>query len=203
MKKKIGVSRVITLSTLFVALALAMYLNWRFTDSQFRGLIATEVSNTVETETVDETYEIQDDGQYEEIAKNYGDAEFVSKISTDLSKNEFFESARISRSEARDAAIDLANQALMQPEITKEERELLANSLSEISKNTALESNIESIVVAKGFYDCVTFINEDTAKVIVAMSEGELDESEVSKIVEVIVSETEIKPSNISVVEVK
>ncbi len=203
MKKKIGISRVITLSTLFVALALAMYLNWRFTDSQFRGLIASEVSTVATTETVDETQEMQDDEQYEEIAKNYGDAEFVSKISTDLSKNEFFESARISRSEARDAAIDLANQALMQPEITKEERELLANNLSEISKNTALEGNIESIVVAKGFYDCVTFINDDTAKVIVAMSEGELDETEVSKIVEVIVSETEIKPSNISVVEVK
>ncbi len=203
MKKKIGVSRVVTLATLFVALALAMYLNWRFTDSQFRGLIATEVSNTVETETIEETKEMEDDEQYEEIAKNYGDAEFVSKISTDLSKNEFFESARISRSEARDSAIDLANQALMQPEITKEERELLANNLSEISKNTALESNIESIVVAKGFYDCVTFINDDTAKVIVAMNEGELDETEVSKIVEVIVSETEIKPSNISVVEVK
>ncbi len=202
MKKKTTAGRVVTLATLFVALALAMYLNWRFTDEQFKGLIASEVSSSVETETVDQLQTEQND-QHEEIAKNYGDAEFVSKISTDLSKSEFFESARISRSEARDAAIELANQALMQPEITQEQREPLANQLSEITKNTTLESNIESIIVAKDFYDCVVFLNQDKAKVIVAMNEGELDETSVSKVVEVIVSETDIVPSNISVVEVK
>jgi stage III sporulation protein AH len=175
----------LTMVTLVLALALAVYLNWRFAKAGENALIVTETLAGAE-------------GEQE---KYYGDALFVS--STEGDPGRYFAEARLNRETSRAEALDTLEKSLQNTDLTDAEKESILAQLSEAAANIATESNIESLIKAKGFSDCVAFISGDRVKVVVQSGGGELTAGEVSQIKEIVLGECGVPAQNITIVEIK
>ena len=65
------------------------------------------------------------------------------------------------------------------------------------------EAEIETLIKAKGFDECVVFLGEDSATVAVPAPEEGLSSSAVSRITDIILSETGLNAEQIKIIEVK
>ena len=72
------------------------------------------------------------------------------------------------------------------------------------SGQTALtEAQIESLVIAKGYADCVAYVGDDGISIAVAAPEGGLKEADVAVIADIVMSQSDFKLDKIRVVEVQ
>jgi stage III sporulation protein AH len=83
------------------------------------------------------------------------------------------------------------------------ESEMVVNALDavQVSKLIESEGNIESLVRAQGFEDCVAYLDGETAKVVVK-TDG-LNKSQAASIKDIILGETQVPAENIRIFEVK
>lgn len=75
-----------------------------------------------------------------------------------------------------------------------------SRTLQVLAAYTVAESQIESLVVAKGYADCVVFMGEETVSVVVSDPDG-LDAVDVARIKDIVVSETGYTPEQIKIME--
>lgn len=190
-----------TLVTLAVALSMAVYLNWQYAKTT-DGIIAAEAAPTaagaeetvlVDPLTVETATEAGD--------KNYGEAQLVSLIGG--KGTEFFEDARIARSKSRDAALDTLKKSLKGTGLTSEEKAELTRQLTEKIDCITAESEIETLIKAKGFTDCVAFIDDGVVNVTVMTVNDSLQADEVAQIRDIVLSKCTVKAQDIHVVEIK
>jgi stage III sporulation protein AH len=131
-------------------------------------------------------------------------AAIKDKESESVSKNEgsdAFSEMTLSRRKARDEALEvLTGVAESSTAIDSMKQEALS-SLQAIACDIESEANIESLVMAKGFSECVAVVNGDTASVIVK-TDGLLD-SEVAQISEIVYEQAGIHPDNLNIIEAK
>ncbi|MEG0804028.1 MAG: SpoIIIAH-like family protein [Pygmaiobacter sp.] len=194
--KRIPGRKKLTLITLVLALGVAVYLNWEYAKNDTK-LSAIEtgvgVSNS-EVIIVNETNE-------DTANKNYGDAQLVS-LSKD-SGTKYFDEAKLTRSKTRDEALDKLQKTLKSAKISEAEKKELTASLSTTIDNITAEGDIENLIKAKGFVDCVAFINDDKANIAVMTKNEGLSKSEVAQIRDIVISKATVDAKNITVVEVK
>lgn len=134
--------------------------------------------------------------------KNYGEAQLVS-VSKD-SGTEFFEQARLTRSKARDEALDELESSLKHAALTQEEKDSLTARLSAQLAFVTKESDLETLIKAKGFADCVVMLTEDSAQVTVMTENDALTAEEVTRIRDAVLSRCpDLDAQGITVVEVK
>ena len=74
--------------------------------------------------------------------------------------------------------------------------------LEQIVQTALSEAQIESLIIAKGYADCVAYMSESGISVAVASPEGGMQQSDVAVIADVIISQTGFSMSDIRVVEV-
>lgn len=199
--KNINKQRRASLVVLSFAMVVAVYLNWQYAKGARNSYILTdEQIQRANTETVmDETDMLMASEEYE--TKNYGDAQLVATSQTDTDK--YFEQARLSRQKTRDEALDTLQKTLKNAKLTDREKKEATVKLSDIIQDMTSETDIENMVKAKGFSDCVASIADDKISVAVRPVSGELTKSDVAKIRDVVLSKTTISSQNIVVVEVK
>lgn len=89
---------------------------------------------------------------------------------------------------------------LKDTELTDEEKELATAKALEVSRQMENEVNIETLVKAKGFADCLAMVDGDSVRVMVK-TEG-LDAEQAAQIKNIILEETGVLAENISVGEV-
>ena len=133
--------------------------------------------------------------------KNYGDAQLVSANET--SNDKYFEQARLTRSKTRDEALDTMQQALKNAELSETEKTAVTQTLTNTINSITVESDIENMVKAKGFADCVAFIEGEKINLAVKTGSEGLDKSEVAQLRDIILGKMETEAKNISIVEVK
>lgn len=214
--------RGMTMLALTAALGAAIYLNWSFSQ-QTPQTISTEdtaqdaVSVSAEadadaqavqgkaedTVAVYDPLAAEDEAVSQETAdKNYGEAQLVS-VSEDTG-DEFFESARLSREKSRDEALDTIEKTLKNSSLSDEEKQTMTDTLKAQITNIETESELETLIKAKGFVDCVVMLDGTSANVTVMTENDALTAAEVTKIRDIILSKcSEIKAQDITVVEVK
>ena len=115
---------------------------------------------------------------------------------------DYFAQVRLSRQESRDSAVELLEETIAYDEGTAvgDTASATLNTLV----NTALsEAQIESMVIAKGFADCVTYITDDTVSVAVAAPAEGLSEADAALISDVVRSQTDYPLSQVRIIEVK
>jgi len=193
--------RQFTLLTLVVALGVAVYLNWEYakTDAPFALQDPGAVSANAAVETVTDG---TTSGVQEALPdKNYGDAQLVSANET--SNDKYFEQARLTRSKTRDEALDTMQQALKNAELSETEKTAVTQTLTNTINSITVESDIENMVKAKGFADCVAFIEGEKINLAVKTGSEGLDKSEVAQLRDIILGKMETEAKNISIVEVK
>lgn len=193
--------RQLTILTLVLALGVAVYLNWEYakTDSSFALPTQTQ---QMEEDALLTNAQAEDEPVMEALPdKNYGEAQLVS-VSED-SSDQYFESARLARTKTRDEALDKLQQSLKATGLTEEEKAQLKDTLTSTISNIALESDIESLVKAKGFADCVVFIDGEKVDMAVKTGPEGLSKNEVAQLRDIILGKVQTSAQNISIVEVK
>lgn len=205
-------SRGATAAVLTLALGAAVYLNWSFSREAPPSLVVSDTAGeAVETSAqaaeplVLETAAGADTQMMsaEETAnKNYGEAQLVS-VNKD-SGTEFFESARLTRSKARDEALDTLKKSLKDTKLTSEEKEQLTTQLSDRISNITLETKLETLIKSKGFTDCVVNLEGSKANVTVMTESDALNAEEVTRIRDALLSQCKgLTAQDITIVEVK
>ena len=165
-------------AAVLVTVCAGIYVNWLYSNK--------EASLNLE-ETIDASKLVQEDA--------------VSVSSEDNVSSDYFAAVRLSRQQARDSAVSLLQEAMAYSDDTQTSQQ---NAQLEDLVQTALcEAQIESLVIAKGYVDCVAYIGEDGISVAVASPEGGLQQKDVAVIAYVVISQSDYSMNDIRVVEVQ
>ena len=203
-------TRKATAITLAAALVVAVYLNWQYSRTGVSlNEDAVNVSAAVvetEAEAVAASSPITDGLMTEAEAvssanKNYGEAQLVSVANDSGSK--FFEEARLKREKAHDAALDTIRKTLKSSNLSAEEKKSYAQQLTGNLEDLNAENEIETLVKAKGFADCLCFLQSGRADLTVMTSGDALTAAQVAQIRDIVLSKSSVTAQNITVVEVK
>ncbi len=111
----------------------------------------------------------------------------------------YFAMTEVSRQRTRDEALEVLQTIVDNEATAQEDRDEALNAIGVIAENIQSEGNIESLVVSKGFEDCVAVISDGNATVVVK-SDGLL-ENEITQIQEIVYNESGILPENLKIVE--
>ena len=199
-------TRKATAITLAAALVVAVYLNWQYART---GVTleedAVNVAATVETEEA-VSAPIMDGLMTEAEAvssanKNYGEAQLVSVANNSGSK--FFEEARLKRTKAHDEAMDAVQKALKSASLSAEEKKSYTQQLTGSLEDLNAENEIETLVRAKGFADCLCFLQSGRADLTVMTSGDALTAAQVAQIRDIVLSKSNVTAQNITIVEEK
>ena len=174
----------ILVSALVLALGAAVYINW-----QFNG--APTVSPT---------------------AKELGSAAYVSRNTTAtadeakaasydaVSAQEKLAKARTERSQAQDKALDEAKNIITLSDSSDDAREEAVEIAGEIERRIIAQSNIENILRAKGFSECLCYVT-DSGCTVTVISE-ELSSASPLIIKDVVMSQIDVDFNSIIIVDV-
>ena len=69
-----------------------------------------------------------------------------------------------------------------------------------MAEDTVTEAQIENLVMAKGYTDCVAFIGDDSISVVVSAPEAGLGESDTARITDIVMSETNFTVEQIKII---
>ena len=119
---------------------------------------------------------------------------------SDLSgeENDYFTSTALDRKEARDEAIDVLKMVTENESASEEVKAQAAEKISQIAVDIQNEANIESLVKAKGFEECVAVISDGAVSVIV--SAESLQAAETAQILTIVYETTGILPDKVSII---
>ena len=122
-----------------------------------------------------------------------------SSVSGDASgEQDYFTSTALDRREARDEALDVLKMVTESAEATEEAKAEAQAKISKIAVDIQNEANIETLVKAKGFEDCVAIISDNAVSVIVAADS--LQAAEAAQILTIVYETTGIDVENISII---
>ena len=77
----------------------------------------------------------------------------------------------------------------------------MTEAIESMASVTVSEAQIENLVTAKGYTDCVAFVNENSASVVVAAAEDGLTDADVARITEIVTGETGLTAGQIKIIE--
>lgn len=180
---------VIVAIVLFVGAA--VYLNWSY--------------NKAEAETADGAVE---------SAKILGQAALVSgqeegdsllaeggSEQGETAQTGYFASARLNRQQARSSALELLQKAAADEGADQAMIDEANASIQTMAAYTMSEAQVENLVVAKGYSDCLCFLDDSGASVVVSAVDGGLSQADVARIAEIVCSETGLSMAQIEIVE--
>ena len=117
----------------------------------------------------------------------------------DLTLDEYFATVSLGRQQARDEAVDVLLEVSENDSAEASAREAAMADINRIALDIERESNIETMVTAKGFEKCVAVVNGDTANVIVSCDA--LTPGETAQISEIVYEAAGILPVNLKIIE--
>lgn len=181
--RKVWQKNLIAAAVLVVVCA-GIYMNWMYTNDQ-------ETADL--TDTLDAQKVLSEDGLI-----------LSGDTVNDTSNNtmtDYFAAVRLSRQQARDSAVEVLQEAMAYG--SGEETSQSSAQLEQIIRMALTEAQIESLIVAKGYTDCVAYMSEDGISVAVASPEGGLQQTDAAVIADIVLSQTDFTLEDIHVVEVQ
>ncbi|MGM9661992.1 MAG: SpoIIIAH-like family protein [Oscillospiraceae bacterium] len=168
--------RIAILTAVLLMVCAAVWLNWRYTDQLLptTGKILGK-STLVSAE--------EDAAAAEETAGDY------------------FATARLTRQQARDSALALLEQAAAEEGADQEVLNEASQGIQVLASYTMAEAQIENLVTAKGYADCVAFMSGESISVVVASGEEPLTATDVAKITDIVINETGYTANQITILE--
>lgn len=160
-----------------------IYMNWMYTNDQQ----VADLTDKLDAEKVlsEDMLLLEVDGINDE----------------DNTITDYFAAVRLSRQQARDSAVELLQEAMAYG--TESETQTSSEQLEQIVQTALCEAQIESLIIAKGYKDCVAYMSETGISVAVASPEGGMQQSDVAVIADIIMSQSGFSIPDIHVVEVQ
>lgn len=162
-----------------------IYANWAYSQSR-------EVADL--TDTLDGSKVLSADKLV------MGDDSSIVGENTADTMTDYFAAVRLSRQEARDNAVNLLQETMAYGDQGSADA---SAELEEIVNIALQEAQIESLVIAKGYKDCVAYIADDAISVAVAAPEGGLQQPDVAVIADIVITQSSFTMDQVYVVEVK
>lgn len=180
------------LASVLVFVCAGIYLNWDYTQ---------EESGIDLVDTLNEEKILSD----ATLVMNQTDLS-VQAASEDLSQDvsdvtNYFAAVRLSRQQSRDSAVTLLQEAMAYGEDSSTTD--VSAKLESIVNTALCEAQIESLVIAKGYTDCVAYMTDDGISVAVAAPEEGLQDADVALISDIIMTQADYELSDIRIIEVK
>ncbi len=116
----------------------------------------------------------------------------------DATVEDYFAATALNRQQSRDEAIDVLKLVAESDEASAEAKAEANAQISKIATDIQNEANIETLVKAKGFEECIAIISDDSVSVIVGRES--LQAAEAAQIFAIVYDTTGISPENISIV---
>lgn len=208
---------VVAVVALFICVG--VYLNWSYN----QDLTAQETAGTVELADTLDTALLSEAAQDTEAAAGGGvtsvdaitdDVVVVSdgmnydalltEASADTTVSDYFATIRLARQESRDSAVELLQETIAYETGADDTAASAASAQLEEMVSTALkEAEIEGLVIAKGYEDCVAYMSENGISVAVAAPENGLEADAVAQICDIVTTQSDYTPSELKIIEVK
>lgn len=170
-----------------VTVCAGIYVNWLYTEDQTTANL---------TDTLNEQKIMSSDM----LVMNDGSTLSVDTEANNSTVNDYFAAVRLSRQEARDSAVGILQEAMA---YSDDAQAVQSNKkLEELVQVALCEAQIESLVIAKGYTDCVAYISDEGISVAVASPEGGLTKPDVAVIADIVMTQSAFSISDIHVVEV-
>ena len=184
--------RQIILSALILSLGAAVYLNWKFASPREFAPenTATSTKELGQAQFVNNTVE----GNKTETDNKLG-----QKDKDVTQKSEYFEKTRAERKKARNEATENIKEILDDVKSSETVKAEAVKKASEIAQKIEEEANIEGLVRAKGFKECIAFIQNDECSVVVGGQN--LTEALATQIKDIVCSQGKISIDKIKIIE--
>ena len=119
-----------------------------------------------------------------------------------VTPSDYFATARLTRQQARDSALSLLQEAGEGEEVDAAVASEVAQNIEALASYTLSEAQIENMITAKGYEDCVVFLSADSVSVVVSSQTDGLQTEDIAKITDVVKQETGLPASAITILEV-
>lgn len=176
-------------ATVLLFVCAAVYLNWRYA-----GNVA------------DQTQDVHQHQEEDDTTRVLGDAALVGGEIVDVTESpvivsSYFDTARVSRQQARDNALSLLREAAGQENVDQSALDEANRAIQTLAGYTMLETQIENLVIAKGYADCVVFMSDNSISIVVSAAEDGLQTEDVAKITDIVLTETAYSADQIKILE--
>ena len=173
----------------------AVYLNWNYEQQAGKVLgESTMGGNEDPLHTGQEQQEGQEGQSGDGSAAQDGAAQNTS---------DYFANARLNRQQARDSALTLLQDAAAGAGADQTLKDEANASIQTMADYTVTEAQIENLVVAKGYADCVAFIGEGELSLAVAAPEDVLTDADTARIVDVVQQTAAFTADQIKIIPVE
>lgn len=173
-------------AAVLVTVCAGIYVNWVYAGQE------VSLEDTVDSEKV----------MSEESLVLTGDVAAISAgEDVRTTASDYFSAVRLSRQQARDNALNLLQEAMTYSDDRKAAES--AVELDDIVQTALSEAQIESLIIAKGYADCVAYMTNSGISVAVSSPEGGLKQTDVALIADVVMSQCDFGLPDIRVVEVQ
>lgn len=177
-------------AAILVTVCAGIYVNWLYTEDK----TAASLEDSLDTQKVMNEDTLVLSGDMEAIAA--GDD--VTSTATD-----YFAAVRLSRQQARDNAVNLLQEAMAYSGSESSKDVESAMELEDIVQTALSEAQIESLIIAKGYADCVAYMSGEGISVAVSSPEGGLQQADVAVIADIVMTQSDYSLDDIRVVEVQ
>lgn len=175
-------------AAVLITVCAGIYVNWLYTENED----AVSLSDTLDYEKV-----MSEDG----LLLTEDVAAITAGEEPDTTASDYFSAVRLSRQQARDNAVNMLQEAMTYSETDKAVES--AMDLEDIVQTALSEAQIESLIIAKGYQDCVAYMTGEGISVAVSAPEGGLQSADVAVIADVVMSQSDYGLKDIRVVEVQ
>lgn len=177
-------------AAILVTVCAGIYVNWLYTEDK----AAASLEDSLDTQKVMNEDTLVLSGDMEAIAAG----EDVTSTATD-----YFAAVRLSRQQARDNAVNLLQEAMAYSGSESSKDVESAMELEDIVQTALSEAQIESLIIAKGYADCVAYMSGEGISVAVSSPEGGLQQADVAVIADIVMTQSDYSLDDIRVVEVQ
>lgn len=177
----------LVVGAVLVAVCAGIYVNWTYTQDQ----TAANLEDTLNADKILSA----------DTLVMSGDMNMNTDQQVSTTIEDYFAAVRLSRQQARDSAVGLLQEAMAYSEDAEAAQS--NDKLEQIVQTALCEAQIESLVIAKGYADCVAYISDEGISVAVASPEGGMQQEDVAVIADIVMSQSEYAMDDIRVVEVQ
>ena len=185
--------RNIVAATVLLFVCGAVYLNWKYASS-VADPAADQSGKVLGQSTLVSGDNGGETGTEGENIDTEGDSASTS--------SDYFATARLTRQQARDNAIALLREAAESESADKEVANEAAAAIQVLAGYAVAEAQIENLVTAKGYPQCVAFMGDSSISVVVSPAgETGLEAADVARITDIVLNETDYTAGQITILE--
>ncbi len=185
----------------------AVYVNWNYSQDTAAARNLGEAAlvgsrqDPLAAETAAETAEEGQSTETDGLADRTNGQSAGTQAEETPTAGDYFSEARLNRQQARDNALSLLQEAAADEKADQASVDQANVAIQTMASYTMTEAQIENLVTAKGYTDCVAFLGEDGISVVVSALENGMTDTDAARIGEIVKEQTGLRADQIKIIE--